>query len=139
MNDGGVHLQPDHTKEKDQSFKEALEKQFGLKCKEVKSRDACKCECEEEKILITLYKDDDPKNKGKNPWNDPEFEWNFDGKGQPLSDIHSVRADKGCGNDYKQIPRAQPGIPGQGGFNKDINWDLFKDTPLLCCCYKKEK
>jgi hypothetical protein len=138
MNDGGVYLQPNHKSEKNQSFKEALEKDFGLKCTEHKEAKDCNCKCNEEKILITLYKNDDPKNKGKNPWNDPKFEWNFDSKGKPLSDIHAIRADRGCDRNYKQIPRFQRGIPGQAGFNKNIDWDLFKDKPLLCCCYKKK-
>jgi hypothetical protein len=141
MNASNYHMQPNHTQNPKDSFKDALEKAFQLKCKEVAKADDCMCKCKEEKILITTYKNDDPKNKGKNPFTDPKFEW---GKRDPkdpnilLSDIHAIRADTGCGKDYKQIPHAQDPLPGQQGFNKNINWKLFDGKPLLCCCYEKK-
>ncbi len=136
-NDGAIDLSPTHKIKRGQSLKKAIESQFGYKCREVKSVKACKCKCSQEKVLITLYKRE-RKNKKRNPWTDPKFEWNFDKNGVARSDLHAVRDDTGCENDYKQIPRRQRGIPGQGGFNRNINWKLFKGNPLLCCCRERK-
>jgi hypothetical protein len=133
---GDVYAYPDHTLDTDKNFIDAL-KRGEWDAKEVKSKEDCKCACDEEKILITLYRNDDPVNKGKNPWTDPKFQWqNGDGKGNPLSDIHAIRAiGGGCSNNYHQIPRARE---HNQEFDENIKENLFKGNPLLCACKKKK-
>ena len=133
---GDVYAYPDHTKDSDKSFVDAM-KRGGWNAKEVKNKDDCKCECDEEKILITLYRNDDPANKGKNPWTDPKFEWNkADSNGNPLSDIHTIRAmGGGCSNKYHQIPHAEQ---FNQEFDENIDEKLFQDNPMLCACKPKK-
>jgi hypothetical protein len=132
---GSFAMYPNSDYRPDLSFIDAM-KAGGWNCNQVKSAGDCKCKCTETKTLITLYKQNDPKNKGKNPWKDPGYQWrNRSAPGRPLlDDIHAIRADSGCSNDYKQIPRASA-QPQQ--FDKNIDWDLFKGKPLLCCCKPK--
>lgn len=135
-NRGDVKAYPNHTKDKGKNFIQAM-KRGGWVCREVKNKNECKCKCLDEKILITLYKDTDPRNKGKNPWVDPDFEWGRrNNKGRLYSDIHAIRGKGGCSDEYKQIPHYEP---NNQKFDENINWSLFKDTPLLCCCKEKKR
>jgi len=111
----------------------------GWKCKEVKSMDECKNKDCHEKILIALYVNTDENNVGKNPWTDPSFDWDYDGKHtdsnkKRRTDLHAIRHDSGKGC-YVQLPHASYD-PQE--FDDKINMNLFKDVPLLCC-YKRIK
>ena len=125
------YLSPKNDLNPKDSFIDAMKKQ-NWDCKKVTNKDECKCECDEVKILITLYQDN-PVNKDKDPWTDPTFIFGRTDTG--LADIHAVRAEPGNSNDYTQVPHIyilseeKPIIN-----NSDIKWSLFENTPLLCCC-----
>ena len=103
----------------------------GWNCHQVKNVEACQCKCEEAKILITLYKNESLRHQETNPWTSTKFPWR-----SKQVDLHAIRSDVGCRNDYKQIPRA---ATHPQKFDKEIPWSIFKDTPLLCCCEIKEE
>lgn len=118
---------------------EAMKKE-GWDCKEIKIYSDCMCECEDEKILITVYENQDPENVGKNPWTDPTFKWNGlylkNGRYEVYTDLHAIRGLTGCSSRYKNIHRY---MRGSQKFDEIIDWDLFTDTPLLCCCKTSKK
>ena len=106
----------------------------GWVCNEVKSMDECKNKECHDKILIALYLNIDENNIGKNPWTDPSFDWDYQGKmtdsyGRKKTDLHAIRYDLEKGR-YKQIPHASC---GPQSFDNNIDKNLFKDVPLLCC------
>lgn len=108
---------------------EAMRKE-GWACREVKIAKECQCASDEAKILITLYKGLSNYHKKRNPWTDKRFPW-----GTTSVDLHAIRSDSGQGDKYKQIPHADK---NSQKFDTDIDWDLFKNTPLLCCCETKK-
>ena len=135
---GNQYRYPNNNSLRKTSFINAMRLE-GWICNEVKSMDGCKnIECYD-KILITLYLNNDENNIGKNPWTDYSFNWDYQGtqidpNGRKKTDLHAIRYDSEKGG-YKQIPHASYGAQC---FDNNINKDLFKDVPLLCC-YKKKK
>ena len=122
------------TDDRDRTIPQILKYNYGWQCTEVKTLDACKCKCEEQKIAVTLWKNDNPKNQGKNPWTSKTFNWNNN-----LVDLHTLLADKGCSSNYRNIDhwRAHPQKSHKSGKKE---FDLFKDpkNTILCCCRKKQ-
>ena len=115
----------------------------GFACKEVSTAEECACPCEQAKILITLWQNDSGNDK---PWTDPKFPWNpFDPKSTPTVDLHAIRSETGCSNDYSQIKHSGPPgnlTPRTPVDPKDLDPKgdgLFNgETPLLCCCQEKK-
>ncbi len=130
INNPGAPYRPDYKT----SFKEAIEHE-GYSCTEVESMDMCKCECDEDKTLITLFKNTNPENNGKNPWTDSSY--HFDGG--KITDIHAIR---GCGGSsaYTQVPGFKT-YPQKPEPDSKIPKHIFNDkrTPLLCCCRPKKE
>ncbi|MEG0473909.1 MAG: hypothetical protein RR588_16370, partial [Solibacillus sp.] len=129
--------QPNSAQDPDKNMIEAMEKE-GWKCDEVKETSKCNCECDDEKILITLYKNTYPGNKEKDPWKDPSFDWNKrdPNTGEYYTDFHAIRGLNGCSPKYKNIHHYSPN-PQE--FDEEIQWELFNKNPLLCCCKAKKK
>ena len=130
--DEGLSLFP-RTDNRNRTIPEILRDKFEWKCKQVKSLEDCKCKCEDQKIAVTLWRDKNPKNKGKNPWIDPTFDWNNN-----MSDLHTLLADRGCSNNYRNIDHWSKN-PQKSHPSGKSEFDLFKDPkkPILCCCRKK--
>jgi RHS repeat-associated protein len=132
---GDVSVFPITDKTKDDLID--LMKQNGWKCKKVKDRKKCNCECEEEKMMVTLWKNDNPRNKNKDPWSDHEFDWSNDGS-RNVSDLHAVYSPSGCNPNFTEVM-------GHKNFPRKPlpvkNWDLFdkhSKSKILCCCKKKK-
>ena len=134
---GTAYLFPDERFDKEVNFIQAMDK-IGFTCRQVESKEECDCEnCEEwynrgefkkRKILITAYRGTKKGgNRGKNPWTDPTYKWDFGNN----SDLHAISMD--FHGFWTQITEYQP---KKQDFNEDIEWFLFTDTPLLCCCPK---
>lgn len=86
-------------------------------------------------MIVTIWKNENPKNKGKDPWDDEDFDWQTGGNS--LTDLHAIYSPTHSGQaDFTQVPVA--GAP----MNSKINWNLFKrkrkDPKLLCCCRCKD-
>jgi hypothetical protein len=118
---------PKHEIDPNVSFIKAMK---NWECKEVKTRDECKCkkDCDGAKIctsvIIVLYLNDLKENKGKNPWTDPTFKWVYE-----KVDLHSNRSVDG-GITWTQIPRAEhhKQKPEPGKLPASVA------GTLLCCC-----
>ena len=106
------------------------------KCHKEEDRKKCKCECKEEQMMITLWKNDNPRNKNKDPWSDHDFDWSNDGSGN-VADLHAVYSPTGCNPSFTEI-MGHKFFPRKPSPVKD--WHLFDKgakSKILCCCRKK--
>jgi RHS repeat-associated protein len=106
----------------------------GYSCYSVSTVSDCECECDQPKTLVTVWADDDPKNKGVDPWWE-NFTWADDTKDEGssfLSDLHGIRQET-CNSKWLNIPSFSFEQQTPSIFK---NWDLFDESSrdLLCCC-----
>jgi RHS repeat-associated protein len=119
-------------KNKDKSFEEAIENHGGWDCKVIKTGyKGCDCKCNEDKMIVTTWLNDNPKNIGKSPFTDPTFDW-YNPQNKNLTDYHAMLAEKGCTDNYRHQWGKKP-----PGTKDEVATDKYKKMFLgliLCCC-----
>lgn len=102
---GCGYFYPDNS---NKNFLEQVESQ-GYSCHTVSSSSECNCKCGQRKVIVTVWLNYWPENKGKNPFTDPTFHWWEPGEpGIQLSnsytypvhtDIHAAYQDNSLGQE----------------------------------------
>ena len=103
---------------------------LGYQCKKVTKSSNCKCECNQDKMMVYIYTYETNPNK-KDPYSDP---WIFG----PGNDIHAIREDKPGSWSYVPHAMPQPGEITKGLKNPDEYWK-GKTIPHAYCCCKTKK
>jgi RHS repeat-associated protein len=98
---------------------------FGWSCRRISTPSDCSCECKQKKMIITVFRNIDVLNEGKDVFNDP-MAW------EAGSDFHAMRGGKG--DNYTQVPKRDT-IPQKP---EKAYPDAYIGDPMLCCCKDKK-
>ena len=121
------------------SFIEALKKEK-WNCIKIKEPDSCQCKNSEHKMIIILYKNNNPENKDIDPWESPKFIWQNKDIHNVQTDYHAIRAEDGDSNDYNEQPGFDKTENSKSDIISDSTCDLLgnKNLEKICCCQCKK-